>query len=227
MQISIQLRAIVAHVVTLGVMVAIMHTQAIGAAAQSLDASLVSPVVVRTYDYFGGPVGDLRAPRIDAETILRQAGIEITWVDCRFSSSEHVEISPRCHEPLSANELVLRVMAAHDTGGRSSIALGSSIIDRKIGSGFLATVFVDRIVALAREATVDPQVVLGRAIAHEIGHLLLNTTRHADSGLMRALWSHAELQRNQATDWLFRDDEARAMQTALAFRLTHRDATAP
>ena len=54
---------------------------------------------------------------------------------------------------------------------------------------------VDRIDALARQAGVDPGMLLGRAVAHEIGHLILGTTKHAKSGLMRATWKTDELRR--------------------------------
>ena len=40
-------------------------------------------------------------------------------------------------------------------------------------------------------------------IAHEIGHLLLGTTRHARYGVMRALWLTTELRRDQPLDWMF------------------------
>ena len=41
--------------------------------------------------------------------------------------------------------------------------------------------------AVAAQAEADPSLVLGRAIAHELGHLLIGTTRHSTHGLMRAL----------------------------------------
>ena len=60
--------------------------------------------------------------------------------------------------------------------------------------------------------------LLGRAIAHEIGHLLLDTNQHASTGLMRATWSRSELRRDKPADWHFLGDEADTMRTALATR---------
>jgi hypothetical protein len=34
-------------------------------------------------------------------------------------------------------------------------------------------------------------VILGHAIAHEIGHVLLGSSEHSSSGLMRAQWNQA------------------------------------
>jgi len=45
--------------------------------------------------------------------------------------------------------------------------------------------------------------MIGRVMAHEIGHLLLGTNTHSDDGLMREVWTLAEMTRNRAQDWLF------------------------
>jgi hypothetical protein len=64
---------------------------------------------------------------------------------------------------------------------------------------------------LARELEIDHNKLLGRAIAHEIGHLLLATNTHAPSGLMRELWSHDELQRARREDWVLQPLDAAAI----------------
>ena len=56
---------------------------------------------------------------------------------------------------------------------------------------------------------------LGFAVAHEVGHLLLGTNAHGAAGLMRAVWSRSELQRNDPADWLFTAGESLAMSRAL------------
>jgi hypothetical protein len=45
--------------------------------------------------------------------------------------------------------------------------------------------------------------LLGRAIAHELGHLLLGTTSHEREGLMRAYWLADEVRRRFTRDWTF------------------------
>ena len=62
----------------------------------------------------------------------------------------------------------------------------------------------------ARTSRTRADVLLGRALAHEIGHLLLGTTPHASTGLMRALWSTATLKRDNADDWLFTPADAQS-----------------
>ena len=82
-------------------------------------------------------------------------------------------------------------------------ALGNSLIDASTGSGTLATVFVDRVESVAQQAKADRWAMMGRVMAHEIGHLLLGTSTHSDTGLMREVWTLAEMTRNRAQDWMF------------------------
>jgi hypothetical protein len=70
----------------------------------------------------------------------------------------------------------------------------------------------------AHEANVDSGRLLGRAIAHEIGHLLLGTSGHANRGLMRARWLTGELQRDWPLDWILSAPEGSRMRWRLFVR---------
>ena len=103
--------------------------------------------------------------------------------------------------------------------GTHDVPMGSSLVGAgAAGMPVFSTVHPDRVTVVADAARVDRRVVLGRAIAHEIGHLLLNTSRHADHGLMRAIWSPRELRRNVDADWKFLNQESETMVAALATR---------
>jgi hypothetical protein len=97
-------------------------------------------------------------------------------------------------------------------------SLGFSLVDVELGSGTLATVFADRVADLARLAGTDAGRLFGRAIAHEIAHLLLGTTRHADSGLMRGTWTTGELRRDRPRDWILMSGDIVRMRRGLAIR---------
>jgi hypothetical protein len=71
----------------------------------------------------------------------------------------------------------------------------------------LATIYVDRVMLLAVLTGADAATLLGRAIAHEMGHLLLATNAHATHGLMRAVWSGEELRSERGSDWIFTKEE--------------------
>jgi hypothetical protein len=54
--------------------------------------------------------------------------------------------------------------------------------------GISATIFQERIEGLCQEAGRDFAVLLGHAIAHEIGHVALASDAHSLTGIMRARW---------------------------------------
>jgi hypothetical protein len=60
---------------------------------------------------------------------------------------------------------------------------------------------------------VGPGILLGRAIAHEVGHLLLGSGYHSERGVMRAEWPDQMLS-GTATDWGFSTREAARILTA-------------
>jgi hypothetical protein len=64
----------------------------------------------------------------------------------------------------------------------------------------------------ARRQGVDLPTFVGRVAAHEIGHLLLGTNRHAAHGLMKASW---DVQRITRGDWAFTREDAAAMRQRL------------
>jgi hypothetical protein len=115
---------------------------------------------------------------------------------------------------------MLRIMTTSTPGLDHTTSLGFSLVNRENAhSAWLSSVFTNRVAALANQAGIDPTLLLGRAIAHEIGHLLIGSTAHARTGLMRAFWSHAELTDGSGSEWAFLEKEARAMRSSLSTRV--------
>jgi hypothetical protein len=171
-------------------------------------------VVIRTYQSDLVSPGDLPSALSVAAGILKAAGLEPQWWVCA-NEPDQTGADP-CAEPPGRNELVIRFLrrpVSRDYAGQAP--LGTSLIDTRAGSGSLATIYVDRVTAFARDSGTPAGVLLGRAIAHEIGHLLLGTTAHTRTGLMRAIWSSDALQRSNAADWLFTPNDASAMRDGL------------
>jgi hypothetical protein len=155
--------------------------------------------------------------RRTATAILGRAGIQAFWLECALPGA--VTADDPCTRPPGSNELVVRILAAGSADRRPHVdTLGFAFVDVSAGSGSLATVYADRVAVMARDAGIDAAELLGRAMAHEVGHLLLGTNQHASHGLMRASWSGADLRRNRATQWLFGGEEAEAMRKGLANR---------
>jgi hypothetical protein len=159
---------------------------------------------------------EFRAARDLAGSILDRAGIAVLWLRCGVDGHDRGPVAPECHRAPVRHELILHVVPAFDMNATlHGQSLGFSLIDGPAARGTVATVYADRVARLARSVGADEHRLLGRAIAHEIGHLLMGHSGHSTHGLMRAVWSRQELRRNAPEDWAFSDEDA----TLLAARL--------
>lgn len=152
-------------------------------------------VVVRVYDAKGVMTGANLAALDHARRALEAASVDVIWRQCARSL---------CDAPMRPGELAIRIVRSPvPLQYRGKLPLGEAMLDTRSGAGVLATIYIDRVEWLAREAGADSRVLLGRAIAHELGHLLMATTAHGPVGLMRAMWSLEEVRLGQPRDWSF------------------------
>ncbi len=163
------------------------------------------PLVVRTYDSVGLSARTIERAQESAGITLAAIGIEPIWRPCHAA----VCISrPKPHD--------VEVRLVHSTPLSERGSLGFAAVDVVQHAGVLATIYVDRVDALAAQAGVDQSTLLGRAVAHEIGHLILGTTDHARSGLMRATWKSDEVRRDMPLDWIFSERQGAEIRLRLA-----------
>ena len=148
---------------------------------------LALSLMVRIYDGYGVSNDQLTTARMTVQAIMTGAGVAVTWPRCP------------CLSPVSPGELVVRITASVPASTPGS--LGFSFVDTGRKAGTLATVFADRVQALAAIAGVDEGELLGRVIAHEISHLLIGTRDHDTHGLMRGEWRASELVQQRPADW--------------------------
>jgi hypothetical protein len=196
---------------------------AAGLSSRGLEAAAVTlpdrpSILVRTYTK-AASAAEMRTTRRTAGAILGQADIQVEWLECGVPA-EGTDMAPQaCAQPLRWNELLVRIVSAGTVESRPDVdTLGFAWVDVSAGAGSLATVYADRVSVMAQGAGVDVAELLGRAIAHEIGHLLLGTNQHAAYGLMRACWSTADLRRNRATQGLFGGQERDMIRRRIAGR---------
>ena len=127
-----------------------------------------------------------------------------------------------CIEPLLAGrELLLRIVDRTQTDACLSgrvLALGESLLDGHERGGVLMTVDLCATRAAAAGSATALPTLTGRAIAHEIGHLLLASNSHGRTGLMRARWSRDELRGYRPAQWDFSPREANQMRQNLLRR---------
>jgi len=174
-------------------------------------------LVARLYDTSAvGRDGRLTVVQ-EGQRILKEAGVELVWLDCSDRRAAGTA-SDECLQPAGPRDLVVRIRAA-DGGGTNRTELGVALVHRSAEYPVLATVFANRTEAVAADAGVNPLRLLGRAVAHEVGHLLLNRPTHGSRGLMRPVWTRVELQRDYASDWSFTAAEAVRMRKQAAARV--------
>jgi hypothetical protein len=138
----------------------------------------------------------------EAARIFDAAGISIIWDECP------------CSQVLSPNSVMLRIIPRLFGSARTISRqenLGYAVVGAE--GGVLATVFYDRVEAMTNGG--NPSRVLGYAMAHEIGHLLLGQSSHSSEGLMRANWSRKDLKPVHCDQMHFTPEQAEHMRTGL------------
>ncbi len=175
-----------------------------------MPATLALLLVIRLYDAVGVPADEVAVAKQVATDILRTANIRVTWVECRVARLGAPARDGDCTTPPEDGTVMVRLIGDRLTPRltrRGGHALGDAYVDTASGGGSLATLYVEPIRRLAEEAGTAPGRLVGRTIAHEVGHLLLGTPAHAPTGLMRAAWSAQQVQRDSGSDWLFAPNE--------------------
>jgi hypothetical protein len=151
----------------------------------SLASAFAAPPQLTVQMYTVAPVSpevlDLVSP--EAARILRALPVRLNWVNC--SAPSHADI---CDTASSPTDIRVRVLPKALPSARKN-ALGMAMWS---DSGSSAAIFYDRAVSIRQPGLFLSQI-LGRAIAHEVVHLLLGTTSHADLGLMKAEWNAEDL----------------------------------
>jgi hypothetical protein len=186
----------------------------------SISTAETRRLVVRVYET-GISDPSIRTAAIEtASTIVARAGIAVEWYDCTENGRR-----PACRDTRRSGNFIARLMptitpgtplrsavAALDTQGDTEPPLGFAVIDPDTHGAKMATVFHDRVDAVARRTSVARSELLGRALAHEVGHLLLGVRGHSRTGLMRAVWTDEELTRHRPSDWMFTSADRQKLQ---------------
>jgi len=210
-----------ARSVTLAAGLAILATGAAewASARDRTGAESSAPTItLRVYDYVHVTRPTLLAAKSEATVILARAGVEARWVDCPTSQAQ-MDSYTDCQSAWQATDYVLRVLpnTMVDSRAKWQEALGSTPECRGVAT-CTSSVFYDRVAALAQGASATLPVLLGRAMAHEIGHLLLGANSHSRTGIMRAFWSGRDLSLDGRPYLLFTPEQSRQMKARLAER---------
>ena len=179
---------------------------AIVTALAGADDAPAHRISVRIYDRAGLDAADIATALVAAQEALASASIAVDWQRCGTAGGPDPCASPLAHER------VIRIVRTGPASVAGEQALGDALVDLASGSGVFATIYFNRVHQLSRSAGVDDAHVLGYAIAHELGHLLLASSSHSGEGLMRPVWRERDLRRPHEGDWRFSAQDAAAMR---------------
>jgi hypothetical protein len=137
----------------------------------------VLKVTVLSFDYVNVPERIQQAAQEQVVRIYRQAGVEMTWKDCR-TKEEMASPSLLCSGLQEETRLYLRIVPRALNGLRNKTA-GLAVRETQV-----VWIFWDRAQGQSRESGIPLSEMLAHLIAHEIGHLLLGPNAHAPFGIM-------------------------------------------
>jgi hypothetical protein len=175
------------------------------------------PVIrVGIYNYTQIHRSQLHEAEIQSAALFAMAGVRIEWV-------EHLHKAPSAWTPPDEPrpDFSLRILNAstieRSRGISGPDALGQSFIPPGTNGPFpggIANVYYDRVRELSSEWGPFTTSVLGEAIAHELGHLILGP-KHSRQGIMKTPWTHQEQRVISHCDLRFLPQQAVKLQRAV------------
>jgi hypothetical protein len=180
-----------------------------------------TPITVRLYDASGRSAAERTRAIATAAAIFADAGVRMTWRDCGRNGADYP-----CAGSRQPHDLVVRIVARavaadrfasnavtadanadteRDAAMQPTLRLGAAAVTATDHAGVVATVYAEHVRQVTERTGVPFTLLLGRAIAHEVGHLLPGGDDHSPTGLMRAVWTDGELRLNRAEDWAYLD----------------------
>jgi hypothetical protein len=181
---------------------------------------LTPRINVRVHNYAQVSSEILTQAEVEAGKTLGRAGVEITWTKCDPTRSDHGDPA-ECSQFLGPTNLGVRILP--DFGAVPGLTKGTM----GFAVGDLASISLRRVSDEAAEFGVQPGEVLGPAIAHELGHLLLRQKRHSATGIMRARWRREDYERGPRGAFNFTAEQAEHMRAEVGERERQRAAQAP
>lgn len=171
---------------------------------QSVACDAARDLPIKLFNEVHVQPASLHGAEREAAWLLGLACVKVTWIHCP------VPVGPPT-VPCGAADMELHVLAHPLTEDFSGEALGFAMPSRGH-----AAVFVSRIQETAQSSgLIEVADLLGYAMAHEIGHVLLRSTAHSSEGLMRGHYQASDLKRAAAGLLKFTSRERDAIHASM------------
>ena len=129
-----------------------------------------------------------------AVRVFHLSGLALVWVD-----------AGTCPARCFTVRIVTAPVTAQSRRDPHILGVAPSMPDAR---GIMLWIFYPRITAYSAKLGMDASQLLGHAMAHELGHLLLPYGAHSLAGLMRAAWDRAQVRDAVAGLLTFTQDQA-------------------
>jgi hypothetical protein len=176
-------------------------------------------ISLRLYNYAHVPGGALAHAKSEAQRILTAAGVDSLWFDCSLVPPQfQSEANQDCAGPFGGRTLVVRILPGSTP---AKAAFPDTAMFGFAEGGTVASVFYGRITDFAVGVDKDDSeipVILGAAIAHELGHLLLGSNSHSATGIMCGQWDRDYLRLALMERQLFTPQQAEVIRTEVGRR---------
>src|SRR5262252_2503258 len=149
-------------------------------------------VEVGVYNHSAVPARMLARAEHEAGRIFERAGVATIWLHCPLTAEEALhnracaqDVTPRLTLRLLSNSMTEKLQPKSDIFGAARLADNQDSAD-------VADIYADRTRELTKGFDLD--VILGRVIANELGHLLLGKSAHSAAGIMHTPWRARDLE---------------------------------
>jgi hypothetical protein len=190
-------------------------------------------ITIHVRNYAGVAPQTLKDAEKVATEIYRKAGVDIRWANVPLAT-ENGPLNSAGHQTFTLADIQLNIFpdVMSDLLGLSNNVMGLApgtgpdretvyVFDSKVRTLYwrMSSVYIngdmDRFVSMAQ--------VLGHAIAHEVGHLLLNQQVHSPHGIMRGEWSFVDFRDMTSGMLLFTPEQAEYLRADVRSRNTRQE----
>jgi hypothetical protein len=171
-------------------------------------------ITVRIYNYSQASSVVLSGAEREARRILGKAGLRAVWLECPVGPTT---VSPQgpCQKTSEDTDIKLRVLAEPVLNKFQDTVFGFAV------HPVLASVYYEYAMRRARsdDAEFELPIILGCAIAHELGHLLLGSNSHSGAGIMQPRWEPKQVRQLMMGTLLFTIEQSKLMQEQARTRM--------
>jgi len=159
------------------------------------------------------PPDVLAAAQSRASLVLENAGVEVTWLACRpRNKADFAPATPDCGSFAWPKHLSVRIVRRG--ASVSDDVFGMSFLDGS-GEGVYATIYYENLIHSKAHPDLGDADMLGFAIVHEVGHLLLGPHSHSAGSVMQGNWQKTTLLAASQGKLFFSESEANLIRTRL------------